>query len=388
MATFTLAEVGQHCTAGDMWIVIDGDVYDISRFAALHPGGEGVLQPYAGKDATEIFFELHKLEVLARYPRLKKGRLASALASRPAVETQLAPGRISEVPYAEVGFWQGQPSPYFNESHRKFRVDYRRIIDEHLIPLIPDLERTGACPSDESFQHLGRSGILLSRLGPGPWMEASYLKKLGITLPGGLDPADFDAFHEMIAHQEMSRTASPSVNDGIGGGYVISIPVVMQFGRGEVRERVGAACLRGDKRICLAVTEPFVGSDVAQLRTTAARSECGNFYIVNGCKKWITAGMDADFFVTAVRTGGAGASGISCLLVERTEGLTTRRIETAYGSSAGTSYVMYDNVKVPVGNLLGQENRGFQCKWPDAASGCTIMIHGCVGVGGLLIPTT
>jgi len=79
-----LADVARHNAPGDMWVVVDGDVYDLSLFARFHPGGEGVLLPHAGKDATDIFFELHKLEVLGRYPQLKKGRLVSAAGSRPA----------------------------------------------------------------------------------------------------------------------------------------------------------------------------------------------------------------------------------------------------------------------------------------------------------------
>lgn len=358
--TYSLAEVAKHKVKGDMWLAIDGKVYDISGFAEMHPGGEGVLTPYAGTDATDIFFELHRVEVLKKYSKLVIGVLETA--KGPAiVDVQMKPGALSKVPYAEPPFWQGQPSAFFNESHRKYRVAFRALLDEHMVPLIPELERSGKTPPHSLFKVLGKGGVLLSRLGPGPWMDRAFLDSLGITLPGNLDPKEFDAFHELIAHQEIARTGSPAVCDGIGAGFVISIPLIMHFAQPEVRKRVGAECLTGDKRTCLAVTEPFVGSDVAKLRTTAALSPCGKFYIVNGVKKWITSGMDADYFVTAVRTGGPGADGISCLLVERTQGLTTNKIDTAYGSSGGTAYVIYDNVKVPVGNLLGELNKGFKC---------------------------
>ena len=77
--------------------------------------------------------------------------------------------------------------------------------------------------------------------------------------------------------------------------------------------------LAGRKRIALAITEAFAGSDVAGLRTTAEKSPCGKFYIVNGTKKWISSGTFADYFVTAVRTGGEGAAGVSMLLIPRVE---------------------------------------------------------------------
>eukprot|EP00660_Eupelagonema_oceanica_P013862 gene13862-24726_t len=67
----TLSDVARHCSRGDLWVVVDGDVYDLSKFARLHPGGEGVLMQYAGKDATEVFFDLHRIDVLPKYARLR-----------------------------------------------------------------------------------------------------------------------------------------------------------------------------------------------------------------------------------------------------------------------------------------------------------------------------
>ena len=80
---------------------------------------------------------------------------------------------------------------------------------------------------------------------------------------------------------------------------------------------------------------------------------------MNGNKKWITNGMFCDYFVTAVRTGDKGMFGISMMLIERTEGLKTVPIKTSYSPAAGTSYVTFENVKVPVKNLMGNMNEGF-----------------------------
>lgn len=76
-------------------------------------------------------------------------------------------------------------------------------------------------------------------------------------------------------------------------------------------------CLRGEKLICLAITEPHAGSDVAGLQTTATLSACGEYYIVNGLKKWITNGIFCDYFTTAVRTGAKGMKGLSLLVISR-----------------------------------------------------------------------
>lgn len=115
--------------------------------------------------------------------------------------------------------------------------------------------------------------------------------------------------------------------------------------------------------ICLAITEPYAGSDVANLQTTAKLSADGKHYVLNGEKKWITNGVFADFFTVAVRTGGKGAAGLSLLLVERTmPGVTTRQMHCQGVWSSGTTYITFEDVKVPVENRIGNEGEGFKCK--------------------------
>jgi len=119
--------------------------------------------------------------------------------------------------------------------------------------------------------------------------------------------------------------------------------------------------MRGEKTICLAITEPYAGSDVAGLRTEAKMTADGKYYILNGEKKWITNGVFSDFFTVAVRTGGPGMGGISLLLVERTmPGVTTRQMKCTGVWPSGTTYIAFEDVKVPVENLIGKENEGFK----------------------------
>lgn len=109
----------------------------------------------------------------------------------------------------------------------------------------------------------------------------------------------------------------------------------------------------------MAITEPGAGSDVANIETTAVRD--GDYYIVNGEKKFITAGMNADYFTTAVRTGGPGMEGISMLLIEKTmPGVSVRRLKTQGWWSSTTTFVKFENVRVPVKNIIGEENKGFR----------------------------
>tara|TARA_Y100000815_G_scaffold110454_2_gene99085 strand:- start:422 stop:1594 length:1173 start_codon:yes stop_codon:yes gene_type:complete len=117
--------------------------------------------------------------------------------------------------------------------------------------------------------------------------------------------------------------------------------------------------LAGDTIGSLAITEPGGGSDVAGIRTTAVRD--GDHYVVNGAKTFITSGTRADFVTTAVRTGGTGHAGVSLLVVERgTPGFTVDRALTKMGwHCSDTAQLSYVDVRVPVENLVGQENAGF-----------------------------
>lgn len=173
-------------------------------------------------------------------------------------------------------------------------------------------------------------------------------------------PEQWDFFHEFILTDEISRCASGGVVWNLLGGFGIGLPPVVLFGSDELKKKVLPGILAGDKRICLAITEPDAGSDVGAISCDAKLTEDGKHFIVNGEKKWITNGIYSDYFTTAVRTGGKGMDGISVLLIERGPGVTTRKMETQGMSTSGSTYVTFEDVKVPVENLLGKKDKGFK----------------------------
>lgn len=118
--------------------------------------------------------------------------------------------------------------------------------------------------------------------------------------------------------------------------------------------------MAGTKNICLAITEPSGGSDVAGLQTEA--KDMGDHYLVNGEKKWITNGTFADFFTVAVRTSPEpGFNSISFLLLERgMPGIKTTQMKCSGVWPSGTAYITFEDVKVPKANLIGKENKGFK----------------------------
>jgi alkylation response protein AidB-like acyl-CoA dehydrogenase len=119
----------------------------------------------------------------------------------------------------------------------------------------------------------------------------------------------------------------------------ISLSAVLQFANDEAwKKKIADEVFSGKKKICLAITEAFAGSDVAGIRTTATKTPDGKHYIVNGTKKWITNGVFCDYFVTGVRTD----KGLSVVLIERQEGVETNAIKTSYSAAAGTTFITFD----------------------------------------------
>ncbi|CRK33667.1 hypothetical protein BN1708_016267 [Verticillium longisporum] len=179
--------------------------------------------------------------------------------------------------------------------------------------------------------------------------------------PNTVPPEKWDLFHELILTDELSRPGSGGFVWNIIGGFGIGCPPLVKFGQKALVDRILPGILAGDERICLAITEPDAGSDVANLSCEAKLTEDGKHFIVNGEKKWITNGKWARYFTTAVRTGEPGMNGVSLLLIERDfPGVTTRQMDCQGVWSSGTTYITFEDVKVPVENLLGKKDRGFR----------------------------
>lgn len=351
MAEFTLEDVAKHNKDGDSWIVVDGNVYDVSKFSSLHPGGKQLLLDYAGQDATEEFFGLHRAEVLTKYAKLVKGRVKGA---SPAKHTEDF-GAISKVPFAEAGYEQGMHSPYFKDSHKAYRKAIRKFFAEEVVEEALESEKTNEAPTQEMRHRFGELGLIATAQGPGP-----HLKLVPNGIMGGVVKAEeFDYFHEMVQIEEMARLYTPGFEDGLCGGNNIGTPVILKFGTDKMKKEVLPSILKGDKVACLAISEAFAGSDVGSLRTRAEVDANGD-YIIKGTKKWITSGMYAEWFVTAVRTGANGAGGISMMLVPRSDAVKTTIIKSKYSSSAGTAYISFDGARVPKENVFGKVNKGFQ----------------------------
>lgn len=135
------------------------------------------------------------------------------------------------------------------------------------------------------FTTFAKANMIIPAL-PAP-LPVDWLKRLGITeLLGGLKVEDFDYLHSAIYADEMARTGLSGPSGSINVGMAFGVPPILKFGNSELQERFLPELLRGEKRSCIAITEPDAGSDVAGLTTMAIKSDDGRFYIVNGTKKW------------------------------------------------------------------------------------------------------
>ncbi|KAK0438190.1 peroxisomal acyl-CoA-dehydrogenase [Desarmillaria tabescens] len=346
---FSREEVAKHNKDGDLWIIIDTKVFDVSRFKDMHPGGAAVLldAELAGQDATEAFYGLHRHEVLQKpqYQRLQIGVIEG---EGPSIHPR-AIGELSRVPYGEpTWLTSGYFSPYFSENHKRFQAAMRQFVDEFVTPDAEIHEEDGKRPSQSLFDKMAELNMLAMRMGPG-----KHLK--GLKLMNGLvKPEEFDYFHDLIITQELSRCNARGYGDGLLSGTVIGLPPVLNFGSEELKAKIIPEVFAAKKFICLAISEAQAGSDVMGLQTTAVKTADGKHWIINGTKKWITNATFADYFTVGCKT----EDGLTVILVERGEGVETRPIKTSYSSSAGTSFVTFDNVKVPIGNTLGEEGGG------------------------------
>ncbi|MDV6267994.1 acyl-CoA dehydrogenase [Rhodococcus sp. ACPA4] len=220
------------------------------------------------------------------------------------------------------------------------RETVRGFVNQEILPHLTQWERDGEIPRE------------LHR-------KAGALGLLGASAPESAGGEGGDAVDSIVICEEMHQA-------GASGGLFaslftcgIAVPHLIAAGDEAQIEKWVKPTLHGDKIGSLAITEPGGGSDVGHLTTTAKRD--GDHYVVNGAKTFITSGVRADFVVTAVRTGGPGAGGVSLLVIEKgTPGFTvSRKLEKMGWRASDTAELSFVDARVPVENLVGAENSGF-----------------------------
>ena len=233
-----------------------------------------------------------------------------------------------------------EPTPPFTEELEEFRQVVRRFVANELAPHAAEWEEAKWFPN-EVFEKLAAQGYL------------------GLKYPAEYGGSDGGYLPDAVLSEELARCKSGGLAAGIGAHIGIATPPVWKFGTDEQKERYLAPAIRGEKIAALGITEPGAGSDVAGIRTQAKRVDGG--WIVSGEKTYITNGVRADFIVTAVKTTAEGGHhGLSFLVVDRGEGVTSSALEKLGWHASDTATIAFDDVFVPEENLLGRENEGFR----------------------------
>jgi len=228
----------------------------------------------------------------------------------------------------------------YSEDHQLFRQTLRRFVAREITPFVNDWDEQGGFPR-ELYQKAAETGLF------------------GIGYPEAYGGTPGDIYYVMVVADEIARAGSGGVRASLLS-HAISMPIVASHGPDWMKREVLTAVMSGKKVSALAITEPAGGSDVAALRTQAVRD--GDDYIVHGEKTFITSGLQADYFVTAVRTGtpGDSRSGLSLLLIEgNTPGLTRAPLKKMGWWASDTAHLQFDGCRVPVRNLIGPEHQGF-----------------------------
>ncbi|HTR92231.1 MAG TPA: acyl-CoA dehydrogenase family protein [Trebonia sp.] len=233
----------------------------------------------------------------------------------------------------------------FNEDHEAFRQVLREFIEAEVVPNYQAWYDAGIVPR-EFYYKLAELGVF------------------GIEVPEEYGGAGLTSFkYSAIETEELARAAV-----SFGGSAVhvaLCLPYLLKLGTEEQKKRWLPRFISGEMMFAIAMTEPGTGSDLAGMRTTAKLSEDGTHYVLNGAKTFITGGVHADRVIVCARTAPAKEDdrryGISLLVVDAMlEGYAVgRKLDKIGLKVSDTAELSFHDVRVPVEDLLGEENKGF-----------------------------
>jgi alkylation response protein AidB-like acyl-CoA dehydrogenase len=230
----------------------------------------------------------------------------------------------------------------FEHEHDDFRESFRRFLEREIVPRFEDWEHAGIVDRD-AYAAAGRHGFL------------------GMAVPEELGGAGVDDFRfNVVIGEEVQRAGVGGFGLGITLHNDICLPYFLVYCNEEQQARWLPGIASGELITAIAMTEPSMGSDLASMKATAKRD--GDHYVVNGAKTFITNGINADLVITAVKTDPSERHrGISLVVLERgMEGFERgRNLEKVGQHSQDTAELFFNDVRVPVANLLGEEGQGF-----------------------------
>ena len=229
---------------------------------------------------------------------------------------------------------------YFTEEHELFRKSLKDFLQIEVVPHIDKWEEDGVV---ERFI----------------WKKMGDMGFFGINYPEEFGGLNLDLFYTVIFLEELQKVNSGGFAANIWAHAYLAMTHLDKEGSQEIKEKYLAPSISGDKIGCLCITEPFGGSDVSGMRTTAVKKD--NTFVLNGSKTFITNGVYSDYLVVAAKTSPEkGGKGISIFVVDRdTSGITATKLNKLGWRASDTAEIAFDNVTIPEGNLMGETDMGF-----------------------------
>ena len=230
----------------------------------------------------------------------------------------------------------------WTHEHDELRRTAKRIVDEEINPYVDEWERIGQFPAHHVMKLLGEAGLI------------------GISRPSDYGGLGLDYSYEVACSEEMGSIHAYGVSTAIGVQTNMCIPALTKYGSDALRAEWLTPTFAGDLVGCIGVSEVGSGSDVANVKSVARRD--GNDYVINGQKMWISTGMQADWICMLVNTGeenGPHRNKSLIVVPLNSDGITRHKLEKLGLHSSDTAQIFFDDVRVPAGNLIGEEGRGF-----------------------------
>ncbi|WP_338410724.1 acyl-CoA dehydrogenase family protein [uncultured Flavobacterium sp.] len=231
-------------------------------------------------------------------------------------------------------------SLYFSEDHQLFRKSLQDFLQKEVVPHIEKWEKSGTI---DRFI----------------WKKFGEMGFFGINYPEAYGGMDLDLFYTVIFLEELQKINSGGFAAAMWAHAYLAMTHLNAEGDERIKQNYLAPSILGDKIGALCITEPFGGSDVAGMRTTAVKK--GDKYIINGSKTFITNGVYADYYVVAAKTDTTlGNKGISIFLVDtNTKGITATKLDKLGWRASDTAEIAFDTVEIPQENLMGEKGKGF-----------------------------
>ncbi len=229
---------------------------------------------------------------------------------------------------------------YFTEEHELFRKSLKDFLQKEVVPHIDKWEKTGTV---ERFI----------------WTKMGEMGFFGLNSPEEYGGLNLDLFYTVIFLEELQKVNSGGFAANMWAHAYLAMTHLNKEGSHQIKEKYLAPSITGEKIGCLCITEPFGGSDVSGMRTTAVKK--GDTYVINGSKTFITNGIYSDYLVIAAKTSPElGGKGISIFVIDRdTPGISSTKLDKLGWRASDTAEIAFDNVVIPAGNLMGEENKGF-----------------------------